>query len=106
MSIYSRRDFLYQSAKSIFTFQIPCYAFQKRNNKLISTYPGTVKVLQEAFHFEMIAHKRYIEYIQKALVDVFPDNMTVQTSGTRVVPGISWSPPGEYNVQLWIFRKG
>lgn len=50
--------------------------------------------------------KDKIEYIQKALVDVFPDNMTMQTGGTRHVPGISWSPPGEYRVQLWIFRKG
>lgn len=46
-----------------------------------------------------------IASIKKALSDIFPDNMTLRRGDTLVVPGITWSPPQPYHVQLWLFQK-
>jgi rubrerythrin len=73
MHRYSRRDFLYISAALFFTSKVPSFALQRRNEKFISTYPVTIEVLKKAFHAEMVAHKHYIEYTQKALIDEYPN---------------------------------
>jgi rubrerythrin len=73
MPIYSRRDFLYLSATLAFISQIPAFATERKGKRHDAAHPVTIKVLQKAFTSEMIAHKHYIEYTQKALIEKYPN---------------------------------
>ena len=46
-----------------------------------------------------------IKSIKRGLTEVFPENMTVQSGDTIVVPGTTWLTPQANHVQLWLFQK-
>jgi rubrerythrin len=73
MTELSRRQFLYLSAVSPFTYELSALAAESEGNKPASSYPRTTAVLQDAFMVETLASRNYIGYTSKALSETYPN---------------------------------
>jgi rubrerythrin len=70
---FSRREFLFFSAISPLVIPFPAQALGNENNYLKTTYPNTLLVLEQAFKCEIIAYKHYLEYVEKAMAEKYPN---------------------------------
>ncbi len=72
MDKVSRRNFFYL-AVSLPLFPLHVYAKNGKNDDPKIDYFNTILILNQAFNAEMIAHKSYLGYIEKALVENHPN---------------------------------
>ena len=68
----SRRDFLFFSVLSSFFFTIQKNALASEPHSGI-LYPNTTAILKQAFNSEMMAHKHYVGYTERAIVEKYPN---------------------------------
>ena len=68
----SRRDFLFFSALGSLVYPFGRNALAVDTHPAIS-YPNTISILKQAFKSEMIAHKHYVGYTQRAKVEKYPN---------------------------------
>jgi len=73
MDKFSRRKFLFFSASFSLLFPLRGFAQAVLNNSPILGYPDTLSVLKKAFHSEMIAHKHYLKFVDKAMTESYPN---------------------------------
>jgi len=68
----SRRDFLFFSALGslFFSFQKNAQASEPHPG---TVYPNTISILKQAFNSEMIAHKHYVGYTERAIFEKYPN---------------------------------
>ncbi len=71
MRILSRKSFL--SFCGLFSLMFPwrAHALQVEKNSPSIGYPDTLFVLKQAYETELIAHRHYLRYVEKALADKF-----------------------------------
>ncbi len=69
MDRLSRREFIYLSASLSLVFPFQAFALNIEKNYSVTRYPNTILVLKKAFKSEMLAHKHYVAFTQKALVE-------------------------------------
>lgn len=73
MNTFSRRDFLLFSAALPLFLPFQANALTSADNRSTMSYPDTVKVLKQAYKSEMIAHKHYVGYVEKARMENYPN---------------------------------
>lgn len=71
MDKFSRREFISLSASSFLLFPLRAYAVNVEKTYPIIDYPNTILVLTQALKTEMMAHKHYLGYVEKALAEKF-----------------------------------
>jgi len=73
MDKFSRREILYLSAALPLVFPYRAFAIDVEKNYPKISYPITVWVLKQAYTYEMVAHKHYVEFAKKALTEKYPN---------------------------------
>jgi len=68
----SRRDFLFFSTLTSLFLPFQRNALARELHPAIS-YPNTITVLKQAFNSEMIAHKHYVGYTDRAMAEKYPN---------------------------------
>jgi rubrerythrin len=68
----SRRDFLFITVLSPFLFSFQKNAPASETHPHI-VYPNTISILKQAFNSEMTAHKHYVGYTERAMVEKYPN---------------------------------
>jgi rubrerythrin len=68
---FSRRDFINLSVSLSLAFPLSAYAMKGDNDDRKLDYPITILALKQAFIAEMMAHKHYLGYVEKALTEKY-----------------------------------
>ena len=73
MDKFSRREFMFFSALLPLLIPLPARALVVEKNYGKIVYPNTLLILKQAFTCEMIAHKHYLKYVEKAMAEKYPN---------------------------------
>jgi rubrerythrin len=69
----SRRQLMLFSAALPLLLPLRTYALTVKNNHSVIRYPSTLLTLKQAYECEIIAHRHYVRYVEKALADKYPN---------------------------------